>query len=76
MVREHQVQVGIRTVLVSLSLDAFFSYRGPVVVYLSVARSEGRLVHGSNLPDLDAILKWQVIAEPTGSFHTFARSCS
>ena len=38
MVLEHQVQVGIRTVLVSLSFNAFFSYRAPVVVYLFVAR--------------------------------------
>jgi hypothetical protein len=45
MVLEHQVQVGIRTVLVSLSFNAFFSYRAPAAIYLSVARGWTQPIH-------------------------------
>jgi len=50
MVLEHHVQVGIRTVPVSLSFNAFFSYRAPVVVYLSVARDCAKPIAHPEVP--------------------------
>jgi len=59
MVLEHHVQVGIRTVLVSLSFNAFFSYRAPAAVYLSVARDPARLLRLSGDVNL-GLLHWTV----------------
>jgi hypothetical protein len=50
MVLEHQVQVGIRTVFVSLSFNALFSYRAFAAVYLSVARHHAPSIRPTETP--------------------------